>query len=188
MEPFGADGIPHAFVVDKTGALVWHGHPMDGLDEVVEMAVTGTYDPSQSQLRAEMQQLVPLWCQEYLVLAKFGRDLDGAAEARAKALEFGKLVPDVLDKLAWALMNSEQFPFEDPAFALALAEVAYGDASAGPATGHTYAQALFENGKKTQAVEVQQKALDDAKVDPAFKDNTTVIGQLEDALKRYQAG
>ena len=186
--PFGVGTIPYAFVVDKAGALVWHGHPMEGLDEVVAMAVAGTYDPSVSQLRAEMEQLVPLWCQEYLILAKFGRDLEGAAQARAKALEFGKLVPDLLDNLAWTLMNSEKFPFEDAAFALALAEVAYADASTGAAVGHTYAQALFENGKQAQAVDVQQKTLDAAKADPAFKDNATAIGQLEDALKRYQAG
>lgn len=29
MEAFGIDGIPHAFVVDKSGRIVWHGHPMD---------------------------------------------------------------------------------------------------------------------------------------------------------------
>ena len=29
MQPFGLTGIPHAFVVSKAGALVWHGHPMD---------------------------------------------------------------------------------------------------------------------------------------------------------------
>ncbi len=29
MLPFGEENIPHAFVVDKSGALVWHGHPTD---------------------------------------------------------------------------------------------------------------------------------------------------------------
>ena len=29
MEPFGLIGIPYAFVVDKSGRLIWHGHPMD---------------------------------------------------------------------------------------------------------------------------------------------------------------
>ena len=29
MVPFGVDSIPHAFVVDKSGTLVWHGHPAD---------------------------------------------------------------------------------------------------------------------------------------------------------------
>ena len=29
MLPFGEENIPHAFVVDKSGTLVWHGHPAD---------------------------------------------------------------------------------------------------------------------------------------------------------------
>lgn len=29
MEAFGQNGIPHAFVVDTKGSIVWHGHPMD---------------------------------------------------------------------------------------------------------------------------------------------------------------
>lgn len=31
MVPFRQEGIPHAFVIDKLGRIVWHGHPMDPL-------------------------------------------------------------------------------------------------------------------------------------------------------------
>ena len=41
MGAFGVGGIPHAFVVDKTGAIVWHGHPMDGLDTAIEVVLEG---------------------------------------------------------------------------------------------------------------------------------------------------
>lgn len=37
-------GIPHAFIVDKSGKVVWHGHPM-AMDSVLEQAVEGTLDP-----------------------------------------------------------------------------------------------------------------------------------------------
>lgn len=40
MGAFGVDGIPHAFVVDKSGAIAWHGHPMAGLDLAVEAALS----------------------------------------------------------------------------------------------------------------------------------------------------
>ncbi len=33
MEAAGEEGIPHAFVVDKAGSLVWHGHPMSSFLE-----------------------------------------------------------------------------------------------------------------------------------------------------------
>ncbi|MBC8142886.1 MAG: redoxin family protein [Armatimonadetes bacterium] len=44
MKAANQNGIPTAFVVDKTGTVVWIGHPMDGLDEAVGKVVAGTYD------------------------------------------------------------------------------------------------------------------------------------------------
>ena len=41
MEEFGIGGIPHAFIVDKQGRVVWHGHPMDGLDKAIKLSVKG---------------------------------------------------------------------------------------------------------------------------------------------------
>jgi thiol-disulfide isomerase/thioredoxin len=40
----GQEGIPCAFVVDKQTRIAWIGHPMDGMDEVVEGVVAGTFD------------------------------------------------------------------------------------------------------------------------------------------------
>lgn len=37
-------GIPHAYVVDKTGTVVWSGHPMSGMDRVVSQVLAGTFD------------------------------------------------------------------------------------------------------------------------------------------------
>ena len=38
MGKYGVGGIPHAFVV-KDGEVVWHGHPMDKLDDAIEDAL-----------------------------------------------------------------------------------------------------------------------------------------------------
>lgn len=39
---FGVSGIPHAFVFDRSGSLVWNGHPMDpAFTGAVERAVGG---------------------------------------------------------------------------------------------------------------------------------------------------
>ena len=35
----GIPGIPHAYVVDQSGKVAWHGHPMAGMDQVVEKLV-----------------------------------------------------------------------------------------------------------------------------------------------------
>jgi thiol-disulfide isomerase/thioredoxin len=44
MEASGQDGIPAAFVVDQDGKIAWIGHPMDGLDVVVDAVVAGKFD------------------------------------------------------------------------------------------------------------------------------------------------
>ncbi|MCZ7645581.1 MAG: redoxin domain-containing protein [Planctomycetota bacterium] len=39
---YGVNGIPHAFIVAPGGQVVWHGHPMSGLDKAVENALRTT--------------------------------------------------------------------------------------------------------------------------------------------------
>ncbi len=36
MLAFGENGIPHAFVIDTKGKIVWHGHPMDDIEAVIQ--------------------------------------------------------------------------------------------------------------------------------------------------------
>ena len=38
-------GIPAAFVVDREGKIAWIGHPMDGLDKVLERLSAGAFNP-----------------------------------------------------------------------------------------------------------------------------------------------
>lgn len=44
MRAAGKNGIPTAMVVDQEGKIAWIGHPMDGLDEVVELVHKGKFD------------------------------------------------------------------------------------------------------------------------------------------------
>jgi len=39
---YGVTGIPHAFLLDPTGKVVWTGHPMAGLDKAIEKALKDT--------------------------------------------------------------------------------------------------------------------------------------------------
>jgi thiol-disulfide isomerase/thioredoxin len=39
MTAYGQNGIPHAFIVGKNGKIVWHGHPMDGLEKAIDKAL-----------------------------------------------------------------------------------------------------------------------------------------------------
>ena len=54
----GIPGIPHAFVVDRKGVVVWKGHPMSGMDQVVERVIAGSYGEKErkaNQLEDQMQ-------------------------------------------------------------------------------------------------------------------------------------
>lgn len=44
MTAAGQNGIPCVFVVDQKGKVAWIGHPMDGLDDVVDEVLKGDFD------------------------------------------------------------------------------------------------------------------------------------------------
>ncbi|MFN7021375.1 MAG: TlpA family protein disulfide reductase [Phycisphaerales bacterium] len=55
MESAGQEGIPTAFVVDKSGRLAWIGYPMDGLDAVLEQIVADRFDLNAAAARARQE-------------------------------------------------------------------------------------------------------------------------------------
>ena len=58
MEPTGSNGIPTCMVVGKTGQLEWVGHPMAGMDEVLDQVLAGTWDSAAfaAELRARLER------------------------------------------------------------------------------------------------------------------------------------
>lgn len=53
------DGIPWAFIVDKTGRIVWQGSPLQPeLDSVVGQVVAGTYDVATAKAEAKASKLL----------------------------------------------------------------------------------------------------------------------------------
>ena len=94
MEEFGINGIPHAFIVDKLGRVVWHGHPMDGLDKAIEQVLAGKLDIETAKKRqAAMAKL------EAFAEAVSNGTSDSKLETMAKELEaldaeLGGIQPD----------------------------------------------------------------------------------------------
>ena len=50
------EGIPTAFVVGKQGNIVWIGHPMSGLDEIVGQVVSDKYDEKAAIAKMESEK------------------------------------------------------------------------------------------------------------------------------------
>lgn len=51
MGAFGIKGIPHAFIVDKEGRIVWNGHPMADLERSLEEVIAGKFDMTKAKKR-----------------------------------------------------------------------------------------------------------------------------------------
>lgn len=76
MKTFGQNGIPHAFVVDREGRIAWHGHPMAGLDKVLErLAATPVAVDPKARQRETAQRLL----REYTELAALGGEASALA-------------------------------------------------------------------------------------------------------------
>lgn len=84
MEAADQDGIPTAFIVDKTGTVVWIGHPMDKLDTTLDKVLDGTYD-MQAVIKQEADARKAAEEMEQLMKpvndAFEAQDLDGAVKA-----------------------------------------------------------------------------------------------------------
>lgn len=77
LEAAGRNGIPAAFVVDQEGTIVWIGHPMAGMDQVVKQVLAGEYDAEAEA--AAQAKLMPL--QQKLQEALQAQQWDPALEA-----------------------------------------------------------------------------------------------------------
>jgi thiol-disulfide isomerase/thioredoxin len=44
MQAAGQNGIPTVMIINQTGHIVWIGHPMGGMDDVLEKVVSGNFD------------------------------------------------------------------------------------------------------------------------------------------------
>ncbi|MFM9956945.1 MAG: TlpA disulfide reductase family protein [Phycisphaerales bacterium] len=58
MQAARQNGIPCIFIVDQKGKIAWIGHPMDGMDEVLDQVVSGKFDPeAYGKAKAERQEI-----------------------------------------------------------------------------------------------------------------------------------
>ena len=73
MEAFGVNSIPHTFVVDKQGRIVWHGHPESGLEETLQALIDGSFDLEKVKNVSMAESLLPVY--SHLVSATSEHDL-----------------------------------------------------------------------------------------------------------------
>lgn len=155
MRAFGVNGIPHAFVIDKTGAIVWQGHPLDGLDRVLDRVVAGTFDPSEVQKLERARELLAA----YQGVAQLAEEQELIKLMGARLLALGGHDPQFLNDVAWSILTDE-LAWRDLALAETMAAKAAELTQKKDASVlDTYARALAVNGKKDDAIAMQEKAI-----------------------------
>lgn len=189
MGAFGINGIPHCFIVDRTGRIAWHDHPMAGIEEVLDAVVAGTFDveaaralmhkrEQSAELRAKLEERR----EEYFDFAS-RKTLDPKlAELGRTLVEDGGEDSEFLNQFAWDLLTAPGLEHRDFALALTAArranELRHGEEAY---ILDTYALALFENGQLREAVETQRKAIALAEGDEAL------LAELRERLEQFEA-
>lgn len=158
MKAFKVQGIPHAFIVDKTGAVVWSGHPMNGMDQAIEEILAGKYDLEAAKKAAQIDKMAPEYFQ---LVAKGGKsNLKKAAKLGKKIVKYGGKNAMLMNQFAWIILTGEGLKHRDLKLAMKAAQAAY-DACEGKdaAIVDTYARALWDNGKQAEAIKYQKDAV-----------------------------
>ncbi len=160
-QAFSQSGIPHTFIVDQQGKIVWVGHPTT-MDGVLEKVVDGTFDVAayaeqkkQAQLNAAKLQK---WLGEYFTKIESGN----SEETRKIADQIVDIAePGLLNEFSWDILTKVKEENRDLDVALKAAKKA-NDLTEGKSAAvlDTYAMALFKSGKVQEAIVQQQKAIE----------------------------
>lgn len=182
-------GIPTAFVVDQRGRLAWIGHPLMGLDDVLDQVLAGTFNPAAAskgqQLASEIGEEIRAGRHEE-ALAKIDSlvEIDPAKYGQYAAYKFGYLLskkedrpgayaygravvastikdnPGALHAIAWTILADKAKETRDLDFALETAKrAAELSASKDAPILETLALAYHEKGLREEAIETQAKAV-----------------------------
>ncbi|MGC3957126.1 MAG: TlpA disulfide reductase family protein [Verrucomicrobiota bacterium] len=103
MQAFGIGGIPHAFIVDKEGRVVWQGHPMAGLDAALESIVAGKFDLEAEKVRAKKeaeaeaeQERVGKKLQQLAQMISAGKDNEETKKLETELVALEKELGDIM--------------------------------------------------------------------------------------------
>jgi len=161
MKAYKQRGIPTAFIVDKQLRVVWVGHPMSDLEVVLEEVIANKFDAKDYAAKKELERkkndMATAALREYFEALK-NDAADEAKTAAGRIIENGS--SQLLNAFAWRVLTEVEQDKQDLQTALkAAAKANKMTESKSAAILDTFALALFRNGKVTQAIEIQKKAL-----------------------------
>lgn len=164
MEAAGRNGIPTVFVVDRESRLAWIGHPMSGMDAVIEQLVAGTYDLEKAARQYREEQALEKSRMEFGRFLQ-ARQYDEAMKlARAHVSKEWSQHAALLNMVAWTIVDPEG-PITEKDLDLAFdAAVRANELTGGKdaAILDTLARVHFLKGSLERAIELQRHAVEQA--------------------------
>jgi thiol-disulfide isomerase/thioredoxin len=85
----GRPAIPYAYIVDRKGQVVWGGHPLTDMEQVLERVMAGTFDVAAEKRRIAMAQQTQTLMRQASDLYRRG-DLDGALRMIEELIEMDR--------------------------------------------------------------------------------------------------
>lgn len=190
MGAFGIGGIPHAFIVDQQGRIIWHDHPMNDLEEVLELVLAGDFSVEdaralQAERAAAADEEQQIWqdTESYFELAARADGAEQAQELGASIIERAGQNWALLNSFAWDILTRPGLTNRDLNVALDAAKTA--DALTENENAFvldTLALAMFETGNVNEAVELQRKAVKLA----STQGDPDLVAELELRLRRFE--
>ena len=155
LDAFDIDSIPHAFVVNKQGRIVWEGHPQDKLDEVLEEIINDQYDLKKAIRITKANKLFSA----YFFMVTQTEEFDLAEKIGYRFFDYAKDDASILNQLATEITSNDKIKKRNIKLAYKAITTAYaitGDAD--PSVLVTYALVLEMMGKTKKARVFRKKA------------------------------
>ena len=176
MTAFQVNTVPHAFLIDKAGNIVWHGHWLRKLDENIQAVLDGTYDIEEARRAEQARLLVP----QYLQMVKSVSRASKATPVGEQIITYGQKDAMVMNDFAWRIVDTPGLIVRDLKLAMRAAEAAYAACEGkDAAVVDTYARVLFESGRKKEAIEHQKEAV-------KLAGSKELREELQQTLERYE--
>jgi len=178
IDAVGATELPHAFVIDSQGRVVWHGNSTVALEKVLKEVLDGSFtlDSARRTIAAEKAM------REYFTLATAGTNPVRMSELGEQVLANATGYASILNEFAWRILTDRriQTRARDYPLALRASQEAF-ELSGGNEVPimDTHARALFAAGKRAEAMEIEKKAIAACK-DIRFRP------ELESQLMRFE--
>ena len=175
---FGANGIPHAFIVGTNGIVLWHDNPLGNLEWSLEKVVNGTFDLERSKNLETGDRYV----KQYTAMVYKPNAADKAAPIGEKILAEYTRDWRIPNRLARAILTDPQVRSRDLPLALRAASksVELTKRRASDAL-EMLARAQFATGNKSEALATANEAIKVCRDASDLKDLQEMIALYEKA-------